>query len=135
MNNDSGGMQMRTDDSLDSADSARYVATTDARQHMSSPINTEISMETILVDPTAEDSAESGTGAVRLPGLQGMRIGLLDNIKHNAVYLLEEIGERLTREHGCDVRMVRKKTYTRFCEPAVLAQLEDCNAVVTAIGD
>ncbi|MGE3521200.1 MAG: hypothetical protein AB7J63_19835 [Vicinamibacterales bacterium] len=98
-------------------------------------MSTETSMGTILVDPTAEDSAESKAGAERLPGLQGMRIGLLDNIKHNAVYLLEEIGERLTREHGCDVRMVRKKTYTKFCEPAVLAQLEDCNAVVTAIGD
>lgn len=92
-------------------------------------------METILIDPGAEDISESRLGADRLNQLQGVRIGLLDNIKHNAVYLLEEIGERVTQEYGCEVRMVRKKTYTRFCEPAVLAQLEDCDAVVTAIGD
>ena len=92
-------------------------------------------METILIDPSAEERAETQPGADRLQQLQGMRIGMLDNIKHNAVYLLEEVGERLTRDFGCKVRMVKKKTYTRFCEPAVMAQLADCDAVITAIGD
>jgi hypothetical protein len=31
--------------------------------------------------------------------------------------------------------VIRKKTYTRFAEPPVLAALADCHAVVTAIGD
>lgn len=92
-------------------------------------------MEMVLIDPSAEESAETNPGAQRLDGLKGKRIGLLDNIKHNAVYLLEEVGERLQREHGCEVRMVRKKTYTRFAEPQVMEQLADCDAVITAIGD
>ena len=92
-------------------------------------------METILIDPSAEDISESLPGAERLQQIQGLKVGLLDNIKHNAVYLLEEVGDRLSKDYGCEVRMVRKKTYTKFCEPAVLAQLEDCDAVVTAIGD
>ena len=92
-------------------------------------------MAMILIDPSAEENTESQAGAARLDQLQGKCIGLLDNIKHNAEYLLAEVGERLTREYGCSVRVVRKKTYTKFAEPAVLALLEDCDAVVTAIGD
>ena len=92
-------------------------------------------MEMILVDPGAEEISESRPGADRLRQLQGKRIGLLDNIKHNAEYLLTEIGERLGKEYGCEVRIVRKKTYTKFCDPLLLATLEDCDAVITAIGD
>lgn len=92
-------------------------------------------MEMILIDPSAEENTAFQPGAARLPQLQGKRIGLLDNIKHNAEYLLTEVGERLTREYGCEVRLIRKKTYTKYCEPLLLASLEDCDAVVTAIGD
>ena len=92
-------------------------------------------MAMILVDPSAEEASAAQSGAARLASLQGKRIGLLDNIKHNAEYLLTEVGERLKREFGCDVQLVRKKTYTRFAEPQVLASLLQCDAVVTAIGD
>ena len=92
-------------------------------------------MEMILVDPGAEEMPESRPGADRLQQLQGKRIGLLDNIKHNAEYLLTEVGERLTREFGCEVLLVKKKTYTRFCEPHILESLEKFDGVITAIGD
>ena len=92
-------------------------------------------MEMILIDPSAEEAAEARAGAPRLEQLRGKRIGLLDNIKHNAEYLLTEVGERLTREYGCEVLLIKKKTYTKFAEPPVLKRLEDCAAVVTAIGD
>lgn len=92
-------------------------------------------MTTFLIDPGAEGGVSAQAGAARLATLQGKRIGLLDNIKHNAEYLLQELGERLRAEHGCDVRLVKKKTYTKFAAPAVLASLADCDAVVTAIGD
>lgn len=92
-------------------------------------------MATVLIDPSAEEGTEVQAGAARLASLEGKRIGLLDNIKHNAEYLLLALGERLKRDYGCDVRMVKKKTYTKFCEPAILASLADCDAVVTAIGD
>ena len=92
-------------------------------------------MDTILIDPSAEEGSESLAGATRLDQLKGKRIGLLDNIKHNAEYLLIEVGARLEKEYGCEVRLIRKKTYTKFAEPHILASLQDCDAVVTAIGD
>ena len=92
-------------------------------------------MALTLVDPSAEKVSMADAGAARLDSLQGKRIGLLDNIKHNAEYLLLEVGERLKKDFGCDVQIVRKKTYTRFAEPHVLAALAGCHGVVTAIGD
>lgn len=92
-------------------------------------------MATVLVDPGLEDSSEATRGAERLANLRGKRIALLDNIKHNAEYLLDELAERLSQDFGCDVVRVRKKTYTKVAEPHVLGQMQGCDAVVTAIGD
>ncbi|HET6367365.1 MAG TPA: hypothetical protein VFG27_09080 [Pseudomonadales bacterium] len=91
-------------------------------------------MSVILLDPAAEGVPDFLPIADRLKELNGKRIGLLDNIKHNAEYLLAAVGTRL-EEMGCEVKAVRKKTYTKNAEPHVLAALEDCDAVVTAIGD
>ncbi len=92
-------------------------------------------MDIVLLDPSAEGIPEFVPTAERLKQLQGKRVGLLDNIKHNAEYLLTAVGDRLAEELGCEVKAVRKKTYTKIAEPHVLAALEDCDAVVTAIGD
>jgi hypothetical protein len=91
-------------------------------------------MSVVLVDPSAEGIPDFVPTADRLKDLAGKRVGLLDNIKHNAEYLLGAVAERLG-ELGCEVTPVRKKTYTKIAEPHVLAALERCDAVVTAIGD
>lgn len=91
-------------------------------------------MSMVLLDPSAEDVPEFAPSADRLKALTGKKIGLLDNIKHNAGYLLDALGGRF-EELGCEVKAVSKKTYTKIAEPHVLAALEDCDAVVTAIGD
>jgi hypothetical protein len=90
---------------------------------------------TILVDPSAEGLPDFRPIAERLKDLTGRRIGLLDNIKHNGEYLLAGLAEALQREYGCEIRTVRKRTYTRPAEDHVLAALEGCEAVITAIGD
>ena len=92
-------------------------------------------MTMILVDPGVEDASPKARGAERLADLQGKRVALLDNIKHNAEYLLDEVAERLTRDFGCDILRVKKRTYTKVAESHILAQMEGCDAVVTAIGD
>jgi hypothetical protein len=92
-------------------------------------------MAIVLIDPGAEDSASSVSGAERLVDLRGKRVALLDNIKHNAEYLLDEVAERLSRDFGCEVLRTKKKTYTKVAEPHVLQQMNNCDAVVTAIGD
>jgi hypothetical protein len=90
---------------------------------------------TVLIDPGAEEMSAAGSSAARLSDLRGKRIALLDNIKHNAEYLLDDVAERLSKDFGCEILRVRKKTYTKVAEPHVLAQMEGCHAVITAIGD
>lgn len=92
-------------------------------------------MPITLIDPSAEQVATVQSGAKRLDGLQGKRIALLDNIKHNAEYLLEEVGERLERDYGCETTLIKKRTYTRFAEPKIIESLKAYEGVVTAIGD
>ena len=65
-------------------------------------------MSVILLDPAAEGVPDFLPTAARLKELNGKRIGLLDNIKHNAEYLLAAVGTRL-EEMGCEVKAVRKK--------------------------
>ena len=92
-------------------------------------------MPTTLIDPSAERKAAVQSGAARLDTLQGKRIALLDNIKHNAEYLLVEVGERLQRDFGCETELIKKKTYTRFAEPHLIESLKKYHGVVTAVGD
>lgn len=92
-------------------------------------------MPITLIDPSAEQVSAVQNGAARLDSLQGKRIGLLDNIKHNAEYLLQEVGERLKRDFNCEIELIKKKTYTRFAEPHVIESLKKYDGVVTAVGD
>jgi hypothetical protein len=92
-------------------------------------------MELKLVDPGIESARDVKPVAPRLAELRGKRVALLDNIKHNAVYLLDAVGERLAQDFGCEVKAIKKKTYTKFAEPHVMAELQKYDAVVTAIGD
>jgi hypothetical protein len=92
-------------------------------------------MTVVLIDPGAEEASSVWRSAERLTDLRGKRVALLDNIKHNAVYLLDEVADRLSHDFGCEVIRVRKKTYTKVAEPHVLAEMEGCDAVITAIGD
>lgn len=92
-------------------------------------------MELKLIDPGIESVRDTKVLAPRLTELHGKRIALLDNIKHNAVYLLDALGERLAQDFHCTVQAIKKKTYTKFAEPHVMASLLQSDAVVTAIGD
>jgi preprotein translocase subunit YajC len=60
---------------------------------------------------------------------------LLDNIKHNAEYLLIEVGDLLKRDFGCETEVIKKRTYTRFAEPHIIESLKKFDGVVTAVGD
>jgi hypothetical protein len=92
-------------------------------------------MPITLIDPSAERVAAVQTGATRLDTLQGKRIALLDNIKHNAEYMLMEVGERLKRDFNCATELIKKKTYTRFAEAHIIESLKKYDGVVTAVGD
>lgn len=96
-----------------------------------------------VLDPTGRSTS---SGAVRAPDatlaprradLTGVRLGLLENTKHNAALLLDELAGRLEREHGAVAVLRRTKTAFALPMPAELREefLAGCDAVLVGVGD
>jgi hypothetical protein len=99
-------------------------------------------MPNAILDPTGRAGAARApsaglTLATRRPGLAGVRVGLMDNTKHNAALLLAEIGRLLTAEHAVTVTV--EATKANFAAPAppdlVNRYREACDVVITGVGD
>lgn len=73
--------------------------------------------------------------APRLSGLDGKRIGWLDNGKANAGALLDGIAAALAEDGLAFERVVAAKNATAAAPPGAMAHLETCDAVVLAIAD
>ncbi|WP_221585470.1 UGSC family (seleno)protein [Microbacterium sp. G2-8] len=94
-----------------------------------------------ILDPTGGapgPSPEDDVLADRPAALEGLRIGLLDNTKHNALLFLETVGELLRAEHGAaSVGIVETKA--NFSVPVdgeiVGRYASASDVVVTGIGD
>jgi hypothetical protein len=91
------------------------------------------------MDPTGRTVARLGGSALapRRADLTGVRLGLLENTKHNAALLLDDLAEILQREHG--VASVLRRTKTAFALPLPADQLaefvRECDIVLTGVGD
>jgi hypothetical protein len=99
-------------------------------------------MPNAILDPTgrAHVAAAPLPGLVlapRPPGLAGVRIGLLNNTKHNAALLLAEIGNLLAAEHSVSVTIAETKPNFAAPAPADLVQRfrRECDVVITGVGD
>jgi hypothetical protein len=99
-------------------------------------------MPNAILDPTGRARATTAPRpglelARRRPDLAGVRVGLMDNTKHNAALLLAEIGSLLAVEHGATVTV--EGTKANFAAPApedlVDRYREACDAVITGVGD
>ncbi|GAA1123666.1 UGSC family (seleno)protein [Citricoccus alkalitolerans] len=105
-------------------------------------------MTQTILDPTGL-RVQSGDGAgaegrpapklsVRPDSLSGARIGLLDNTKHNAMLLLQTVGQLLVEEHGA-VEVTLVETKRNFSVPVdeeiVSRYREACDVVITGVGD
>jgi len=89
-----------------------------------------------VFDPTAEDAAATRMGAARLPSLEGRTIGLLDNSKFHVRELLDHVEEILRAQYGvAEVIRWRKPDASRPAPPAVLTDMQRCEAVISAVGD
>ena len=88
-----------------------------------------------ILDPTIHPAATINP-APRLHGLEGTRLGLLDNSKERADVFLATLAERLgERYHLATVISRRKSTYSRVAPPSLIADLgETCDCVITAMG-
>lgn len=89
-----------------------------------------------LVPPVDPKLSEGRQMAPRPERLEGLRLGLLDNRKSNANVLLEELGRQLETDHGvAGSTMLVKPIFSRPSPGELLTELEDYDAVLTAIGD
>lgn len=101
-------------------------------------------MPNAILDPTgragapAPEQPASYRRAPRPAELTGLRIGLLDNTKHNAALLLAEVGKLLVDELGAAAVTV-EATKANFAAPAPAELTEryrrDCDVVLTGVGD
>lgn len=99
-------------------------------------------MPNAILDPTGAvtvaDVSSSTELAPRRADLNGARIGLLENTKHNAALLLDELGKLLVAEFpGATISV--QETKQQFALPIPeekLGALRDaCDVVITGVGD
>lgn len=90
-----------------------------------------------LVDPAAEVETKSETLAPRLETLQGTRIALIDNTKHNADRFLEATRALLQQRHGvAGFEYFRKFSASVPTPPEVVERLtQACDALVHGVAD
>ena len=91
----------------------------------------------IVIDPAAEDAAVTMALAARLPSIAGRRIGMIDNSKHMASELLEEV-EALLKERYQAASFTRyRKSNPSVATPSeVLSSLTaSCDAIVHGVAD
>ncbi|MCC7486047.1 MAG: hypothetical protein IT529_13825 [Burkholderiales bacterium] len=90
-----------------------------------------------IFDPTTEATARRIAYAPRPSSLAGLRVGLIDNTKHNSDQLLLRIASILEREHGVKAHLIRRK---KSAGAAPHAEIVDevksaCDFVVAGVGD
>ena len=91
----------------------------------------------VLLHPAVEDIAETFLLANRLQGLQGKKIGLIDNRKRNADVYLEEIARIFEEEYGVrDFQTYRKASQSIPTPSDILDDMaSNCDAIIHAIAD
>ena len=62
-----------------------------------------------VYDPTVEAKGRKIDFAPRPKSLAGLRVGLVDNSKHNSDQLLARIAGLLEKEHGVKTHVMRRK--------------------------
>ena len=90
-----------------------------------------------IYDPTTETTGRRIAYAPRPKSLKGLRVGLVDNTKHNSDQLLLRIAAILERDHGVKSHVIRKKRSAGAApSPEMIEEYKtNCDVVVAGIGD
>jgi hypothetical protein len=90
-----------------------------------------------IYDPTIEAKGRKIAYAARPKSLAGLRVGLVDNSKHNSDQLLMRIAALLEREHGVKAHVMRRKRSAGIPpSPEIVAEFKTaCDIVVAGVGD
>ena len=91
----------------------------------------------IAFDPRGVVETEPLALASRVGGLDGLRLGVLDNTKWNANRLLRKTVTKLQEEFSlAAVNYYRKESFSKDADPALIGAIAANNDIVlTAIGD
>jgi hypothetical protein len=92
----------------------------------------------VTLDPTGYRGADMRPARAERPvSLDGLTIGLLANGKVNSVELLEAVLVELEARHdlAAVVRIVKESVSVAPSEADIARLVDDCGAVITAIGD
>ena len=90
-----------------------------------------------ILDPTTEISGRRIAYALRPKSLEGLRVGLIDNTKHNSDQLLMRIASILEREHGTKSHVIRRKKTSGSAPHAEIIEeyKANCDVIVAGVGD
>ena len=90
-----------------------------------------------ILDPTTEVSPRRIAYASRPGTLEGLRIGLVDNTKHNSDQLLLRIANILEEKHGAKAHIIRKKVSSGAAPHSEIIEeyKANCDVVVAGVGD
>src|SRR5258706_14438214 len=90
----------------------------------------------IVFDPRGRVDAERIMPASRVAGLDGLRLGILDNTKWNASRLLRKTAARLEERFAFTVSYYRKESFSKDADPELIRRIAaDNDVVLTAIRD
>ena len=92
---------------------------------------------TTVLHPAAEDAIQKYGLALRLSGLRGTTVGLIDNHKRNADVYLEELGRLLQDRYGVSRVVTYRKVSQSMPTPSqVMDDLaRECDAIIHAVAD
>ena len=90
-----------------------------------------------IYDPTTEVTGRTIAYARRPKSLKGLRIGLVDNTKHNSDELLLRVAGILEREHGAKSHLIRRKKSAGAAPHAEIIEeyKASCDVIVAGVGD
>ncbi len=90
-----------------------------------------------IFNPTTEAKSRHIAYVPRPKSLAGLRIGLVDNTKHNSDQLLTRIAARLERDHGAKAHIIRRKLSAGAAPHAeIIEELKaKCDVIVAGVGD
>jgi hypothetical protein len=90
-----------------------------------------------IYDPTLGAAGRNVSFAPRPKSLAGLRIGLVDNTKHNSDQLLLRIAALLESKHGAKAHLIRRKKSAGAAPHAEIIEeyKANCDVIVAGVGD
>jgi len=90
-----------------------------------------------ILEPTTEVMGRRINYAPRPKSLNGLRVGLIDNTKHNSDQLLLRIADILAKEHGTVSHLIRRKTSSGAApHQAIIDDYKgNVDVIVAGVGD